>query len=529
MNPDKETIQTEKRNKPTCRQDTYVAVFSKSGKLLEPTNRCGHVAYLLRKKKATVVRKKPFTIQLLYDSTEYTQGEILGIDPGRTNIGLATVKDNGECTGRYHLETRNKDIKSLMADRKKHRRKHRDCGRRDRRQRRAVKNNTCVKGHQIERILQGCEKPIICQEIRNKEARFNNRDRKKGWLHPTGNQLWETHVHAAEKISKIRPIKAIVIEINRFAFMELEAMQKGEDISNIDFQHGRLYGLKDKHEYIDREQDCKCLLCKKNRISHYHHIETRNDDGSDTVDNIAGLCDACHDRVHKEEGITKKLKAVKAGTKAKFAGVSVLNSVMPRIVKELAIKFPDMPIYLTNGYETKAFRVVYGLSKEHDIDAYCIACSVLDITENNVDIHVKPEYLKQFRRQDRQCVHAENVDRKYYDNNKVVAVNRHKRTEQKKGSLEEYRKTHTEQDISRLKVKHHPPTYKNRNRIMPGALMCCVIRNKEQEIISKRFFILHHSQGSHNGKPDYYISTAGERFLASKCQLIKKNTGIVFL
>lgn len=194
---------------------------------------------------------------------------------------------------------------------------------------------------------------------------------------------------------------------------------------------------------------------------------------------------------------------------------------MPRIVKELAIKFPDIPIYLTNGYETKTFRIVYGLPKEHDIDAYCIACSVLDITENDVDIHVKPEYLKQFRRQDRQCVHAENVDRKYYDNNKVVAVNRHKRTEQKKDSLEEYRKTHTEQDISRLKVKPHPPTYKNRNRIMPGALMCCVIRNKEQEIISKRFFILHHSQGNHNGKPDYYIQQEKD-FLPANANLSRR-------
>ena len=529
MNPKTETIQPKKKNKPTCRQDTYVTVISKSGKLLEPTNRCGHVAYLLRTKKAIVVRKKPFTIRLLYDSPEYTQGEILGIDPGRTNIGLATVKDNGKCTGRYHLETRNREIKPLMSDRKKHRRKHRDYGRRDRRQRRAVKNNTCVEGHQIERVLPGCEKPIICREIRNKKARFSNRKRKKGRLHPTGNQLLETHIHAAEKISKIRPVKGIAIEINRFAFMELEAIQNGEDISNIDFQHGRLFGLKDKHEYIDREQDCKCLLCKKNKIAHYHHIEIRNDRGSDTVDNIAGLCAACHDRVHKEEGITKKLKAIKAGTKAKFAGTSVLNSVMPGIVKELAIRFPDIPIYLTNGSETKVFRTFCGLPKDHDTDAYCIACSALDITENDVDVSVNPECLKQFRRQDRQCVHAENVDRKYCADGKVVAVNRHKRTEQKTDSLEEYRRTHTKQDVSRLRVKAHPPTYRNRNRIMPGALMCYTVKNKEKEVISERFFILDRSRGRHNGKPDYYISTAGEKFPAGKCELIKRNTGIVFL
>ena len=49
------------------------------------------------------------------------------------------------------------------------------------------------------------------------------------------------------------------------------------------------------------------------------------------------------------------------------------------------------------------------------------------------------------------------------------------------------------------------------------------------KIRSKRFFILHHSSGTHNGKPNYYISTTGERFPAGKFELIKRNTGIVFL
>lgn len=38
-----------------------------------PTNQHGKVRHLLKTGKAKVVRKEPFTIKLLYDSTEFTQ------------------------------------------------------------------------------------------------------------------------------------------------------------------------------------------------------------------------------------------------------------------------------------------------------------------------------------------------------------------------------------------------------------------------------------------------------------------------
>ena len=52
-----------------------VYVVSASGKLLEPTDRHGRVKHLLRDGKARVITKKPFTIQLQYPSTEFTQHE----------------------------------------------------------------------------------------------------------------------------------------------------------------------------------------------------------------------------------------------------------------------------------------------------------------------------------------------------------------------------------------------------------------------------------------------------------------------
>lgn len=44
-----------------------VYVLNKEGKPLMPTIRCGHVRLLLKAKKARVVNKNPFTIQLNYE------------------------------------------------------------------------------------------------------------------------------------------------------------------------------------------------------------------------------------------------------------------------------------------------------------------------------------------------------------------------------------------------------------------------------------------------------------------------------
>ena len=126
-----------------------IYVLNKDGKPLMPTTRGGHVRHLLKERKARVVQSKPFTIRLLYEVKDVVQPLYLGIDPGRTNIGVAVVKTDGTTVFTAHLETRNKEIPKLMKKRKESRRARRTNGRRCRRQRRAKANGTiskkCVK------------------------------------------------------------------------------------------------------------------------------------------------------------------------------------------------------------------------------------------------------------------------------------------------------------------------------------------------------------------------------------------------
>ena len=68
-----------------------VYVLNKKGQPLMPTNRYAKIRILLKEKKAKVVNSKPFTVQLLYDTTEFVQQTTLGIDSGYLNIGYSVI------------------------------------------------------------------------------------------------------------------------------------------------------------------------------------------------------------------------------------------------------------------------------------------------------------------------------------------------------------------------------------------------------------------------------------------------------
>ena len=56
-----------------------VYVLSPTGNPLMPTKRNGKVRLLLKEGRAKVVSREPFTIQLLYETTEYVQEVTLGV------------------------------------------------------------------------------------------------------------------------------------------------------------------------------------------------------------------------------------------------------------------------------------------------------------------------------------------------------------------------------------------------------------------------------------------------------------------
>lgn len=202
----------------------------------------------------------------------------------------------------------------------------------------------------------------------------------------------------------------------------------------------------------------------------------------------------------------------------KYGALSVLNQIIPALTKELSSLFPKR-FFVTNGKSTYDYRAAHGVSKDHWLDAYCIACSVLpnDTCDKTINSRV-PYELKQFRRHDRRALNNENMSRVYTFNGKMVATNRHKATEQTTDSLEEFRQRQPN-DVCNLKVKEHHPTYRNMNRNYPGSVF----------LVGNQVHVMQGIAGSKDGEATTYKDTNANSIAAGKCKFVAKNSGILFV
>lgn len=481
----------------------YIYVLNRDGSPLMPTLRRRHILVLLKKRKAEMVSEVPFVVRLNYQSPGIVQPLYGGTDPGRTNLGEAIISDHGVVVYRSHIATRNKDIARLMAKRKQHRQASRR-GERLARKRLAKKLGTTMK-HILERKLPGYNDGVVTvKDIINTEAKFNNRYRPAGWLTPSATQLVRTHVNAIRKICRILPVTGWTLELNKFAFMKLD----NGKCYGTDFQNGKLKGFPSIRAYITNRQDGHCALCD-GPIGHIHHIEQRHYRGSDTVDNLIGLCRECHTKLHRGE-ITLDVK----GFQKRYGGTSVLNQAIPYIANELTQMFGEEHTHFVTGHDTKEYRDKNKVAKDHDLDAVYIAAIGAGI-EKITDIDCHCYEIVQFRHHDRARVRCQRT-RTYKLGGKTVCKNRNRAFEQKDTSLAEYREKYPAL-VSKLTVMKSVRYYNNLHRIMPGAVF----------YFEGRRYVLF---GQISKGAAYRAVGCGKtNFPAEQCNVVRRNEGLVYV
>ena len=212
-----------------------VYVIGFDGKPLMPTERHGKVRRMLRDGLAKVVKKTPFTIQLLYETTSYTQDITLGVDAGSKHVGLSASTAKNELYA-ADVELRN-DITTNLATRKQYRK--------DRRSR-----NT-----------------------RYRPPRFDNRVRSKhkGWLAPSVENKIQTHTKVVDDVCKILPVTKIVVDTASFDIQKI----KNPEISGKEYQQGPQLDFWNVREYVLFKDDHTCRCCKGKskdkvlRVGHY--------------------------------------------------------------------------------------------------------------------------------------------------------------------------------------------------------------------------------------------------------------------
>lgn len=309
-----------------------VYVLNQDGQPIMPTVNHAKVRVLLKKGKAKVIKRCPFTIQLLYPCDNGVQPISLGVDAGGKHIGIsATTKGESTCAiVLYEADvTLRNDIVELLSTRRENR-----IARRNR-------------------------------KTRYRKARFDNRRKGDGWLAPSIREKIDTHLTVIANVHKILPITKITVETAQFDIQKI----KNPYIQCTEYQQGEQLDFWNVREYVLWRDGHKCQCCKgksKDKVLNVHHIESRKT-GGNAPNNLITLCEYCHTQYHK--GNIKLPKTIKRG--ASFKDATFMGIMRLAFYNKLKEIYPN--VHMTYGYITKNTRIKHNLPKDHFIDARCIS------------------------------------------------------------------------------------------------------------------------------------------------------------
>jgi RRXRR protein/HNH endonuclease len=303
----------------------FVYILNCHGQPLMPCH--PHKARLLLKKgKAKVVSMVPFTLQLLYGSSGYTQEISLGMDAGTKHIGVSATTE--QCV-LFEAEVQPRtDIQELLATRRQFRRARRS------------------------------------RKTKYRKARFQNRNKPEGWVAPSMKQKIESHLKTIRLLHRILPIRKTTIEVAQFDIQKI----RNPTIEGKEYQEGPQLDFWNTREYVLARDGHQCQWCKgtaKDPVLNVHHIESRKT-GGNSPDNLITLCETCHDlihRTHQEDKIERKHRG--------FRDATHMGIIRWHIYEQAKALFS--PVHLTYGYLTKNARITHHLEKSHMMDARCIS------------------------------------------------------------------------------------------------------------------------------------------------------------
>jgi 5-methylcytosine-specific restriction endonuclease McrA len=326
----------------------FVYVVNSHGKPLMPCQP-RKARLLLKAGKAKIIKTVPFTLQLLYGSSGYTQEVSLGIDAGTKHIGVSATTENMVLFEAEVLPRT--DIQVSLSTRRQFRRARRS------------------------------------RKTKYRKKRFLNRKKPQGWLAPSVQHKVDTHVKTIKLAHTILPVSKTTIEVAQFDIQKI----RNPDIEGKNYQEGPQLGFWNVREYVLAKDGHLCQWCNgksKDPILNVHHIESRKT-GGNRPENLITLCETCHDlihRTHQEHKIERKSRG--------FRDATHMGMIRWRIYEQVKTLFPN--VQLTYGYITKHTRIEHDLEKSHSIDARCISGHPLAESEGSWYL------IKSVRRNNRQ-------------------------------------------------------------------------------------------------------------------------------
>ncbi len=169
--------------------------------------------------------------------------------------GIAVVDDvSGEVVFAANLEHRGGDIKKRLDDRRAVRRSRRH------------------------------------RKTRYRAARFNRKNKKKGWLPPSLQSRISNVTTWVNRLRRFCPITAMSMELVKFDMQKME----NPEISHVEYQQGTLQGY-EAREYLLQKWKRHCCYCGKKEVPlQIEHIHPRAYGGTDRLSNLTLSCEKCN-------------------------------------------------------------------------------------------------------------------------------------------------------------------------------------------------------------------------------------------
>ena len=297
---------------------------------------------LLRAGRARVHKLHPFTIRLvdrtLADSA--VQPVLIKLDPGSKETGIAVVREDEKKTHHalffINLRHRGASIRDALTARRQLRR-----GRRSR-------------------------------NLRYRAPRFLNRRRPDGWLPPSLQHRVDTTKSWVDRLRRLVPVSGLAEELVKFDTQKLQ----NPEISGREYQQGELAGYELK-EYLLEKFSRRCVYCRKSGVPlNVEHIVPKARGGSNRVSNLAIACVECNQKKGSKpiedflKGNPDLLKRILSQLKTPLRDASAVNSTRRALFN--ALKETGLPVSVGSGALTKFNRHLYGVPKEHWLDALCV-------------------------------------------------------------------------------------------------------------------------------------------------------------
>jgi 5-methylcytosine-specific restriction endonuclease McrA len=307
---------------------------------------------LLRKGKAAVFRRYPFTIIMKDREGGAVQTVAFKVDPGSKTSGMALVADfkkGKPVIWAAVLEHRGQQIKNALASRRALRRNRRS------------------------------------RHTRYRPARFDNRRRPAGRLPPSLQSRIDNLWTWLCRLNRVCPIASLAQELVRF---DTQLMQNAE-ISGVEYQQGELAGY-EVREYLLEKWGRKCAYCGKKDVPfEIEHITPKARDGSDRVSNLTLACHDCNDKKGTQTAAEFGHPEIQKQAKQPLKDAAAINATRWALYNRL--QTTGLSVEVGTGGRTKFNRSRQAYPKAHWIDAACVGESgaVVYLDPHQSYLHIK--------------------------------------------------------------------------------------------------------------------------------------------